>query len=340
MADTETQTFSSVDAFMEARREQKEAAPVAKAEPAPEREEIIPASQDDEIEVALPATETLEEEPEEANLEGDEGGDGEPAEPAIAPPQFWDTEGKEAFAKLSREAQSAVLKYEQQRSAAVARKFNEVSQVARAAEAKQQQLSQHIEKLGSFVSEVETELVEYGRIDWALEIAEATTQEELQNVQWHQARAEKLKQQRQEAERAQENARSTELQEFHRAQVAKLQRIAPDLDPTKPEGSQRVRQLSRFLEANGIDAETQAWMPAEGMALAYDAARYRQMMAGKSASPAAQPPKPPAGPTSRPASSASGSSTTQRLSQLQNKKTLSQDEFIEKQKLTRKLRKK
>lgn len=343
MADGENQTYASVDAFMEARREKREAAPAAKApEPAPEPEKDTPApeaQQADEIEVADPATETLEQEPDEANLESDDGDDGEPDQPAIAPPQFWDAKEKEAFAKLPREAQETVLRLEQQRAAFVSRKANEAAQVMRAAEAKQQQLSQHIEKLSGFVSEVDVELKAYSEIDWANEIAEATTQKELQDVQWHQARFEALKKQRQEAERAQIEAQSTELREFHQAQRVKLKQIAPDLDPDKPEGIQRIKTLSRFLEANGIDAQTQAWMPAEGMALAYDAIRWRQSQAQKSATPAAQTPKPPAGPTVRPASSASGSSANQRLQQLSNKKTLSQDEFIELGRLKRKVSK-
>jgi hypothetical protein len=342
MADGENQTFASVDAFMEARREKKEAAPVAKApEPAPEPENTpapVEVQQDDEIEVADPAAETLEQEPDEANLEGDEGDDSEPAEPAIAPPQFWDAKGKELFAKLPREAQETVLAIEKQRDAFVSRKANEAAQVARAAQAKQEQLSQHIEKLSGFVSEVDTELTEYGKIDWANEIAEATTQRELADIQWHQARFEALKQQRQQAERAQAEAQSTELREFHQEQRLKLKQIAADLDPDKPEGIQKVQLVSRFLEANGIDGQTQAWMPAEGIALAYDALRWRQHVA-KQAQPAAQTPKPPAGPTVRPASSASGSSANQRLQQLSNKKTLSQDEFIELGRLKRKVSK-
>jgi len=341
MADGENQTFASVDAFMESRREKKEAAPVAKApEPAPEPEDTTPApvevQQDDEIEAADPAAETLEEEPDEANLDSDDGETSEPDAPAIAPPQFWDAKQKELFAKLPKEAQETVLALEKQRDAFVSRKANEAAQVARAAQAKQEQLTQHIEKLSGFVSEVETELTEYGKIDWANEIAEATTQKELIDIQWHQARFEALKQQRQQAERAQAEAQSTELREFHQEQRLKLKQIAADLDPDKPEGIQKVHIVSRFLEANGIDAQTQAWMPAEGIALAYDALRWRQHVA-KQAQPAAQTPKPPAGPTVRPASSASGSSSNQRLQQLTNKKSLSQDEFVELSKLKRKV---
>lgn len=343
MADGENQTFASVDAFMEARREKKEAAPVAKApEPAPEPENTpAPAEvqQDDEINAADPAAETLVEEPDEANLEGDDGEEGEPEQPAIAPPQFWDAKQKELFAKLPKEAQEAVIALEKQRDAFVSRKANEAAQVARAAQAKQEQLSQHIEKLSGFVSEVETELTEYGKIDWAQEIADATTADEIRNVQWHQARFEKLKQQKDAAARAQQEAEQTEFQDFHRARVATLKKIAPDLDPDKPEGIQRIQLLERFMAANNIDPQTQMWVPAEGMAIVYDALRWRQQEARQRATPAAQTPKPPAGPTVRPASSASGSSNNQRLQQLSNKKTLSQDEFIELGKLKRKLSK-
>lgn len=337
MADVENQTYPSVDAFMAARREARPEPVQTKTTPEPMIEEI---EDEDEIEAADPAAETLDEEPDEANLDSDDEDDFEPEEPAIESPQFWDAEGKEAFAKLSREAQRAVLKYEQQRSKATAQRFNEVAQLQRETQAKQQQLAHHIEKLDSFVSEVESELTEYGKIDWRQEIAEATTQDELRNVQWHQARYAELKQQQEEASRSRQEAQLTELSQFHQVQRTKLKHIAPDLDPDKPDGIQRITQLSRFLEANGIDAETQSWMPAEGMSLAYDAARYRQLMAGKSGNTAAQTPKPPAGPTVRPAPNGSGSSINQRLRQLSNKKTLSQDEFVEKQKLQRRLSKK
>lgn len=343
MADGENQTFASVDAFMEARREKKEAAPEPKAEaPAPEPQENTPAPvdapQEDEIEAADPAAETLEEEPDEANLEGDDGEEGEPV-PAIDPPQFWDAEEKAAFAKLPKEAQQAVLKLEQQRNAFVSRKVNEATQVAKAAEAKQQQLTQHIEKLSGFVSEVDTELSEYGKIDWAQEIAEATTADEIRNVQWHQARFEKLKQQRETATKAQSEAEIAEFQGFHQDRVAKLKQIAPDLDPDKPEGIQRIQILERFMSQNGIDPQTQLWVPAEGLAMVYDALRWRQFAARQNVPSSAQPPKPPAGPTVRPASSPTGSSVTQRLQQLQNKKSLSQDEFVELSKLKRKAKK-
>lgn len=344
MADGENQTFPSVDAFMEARREKKEAAAEPKADtPAPQPEEDTPAPadapQEDEIEAADPAAKTLEEEPDEANLEGDDGEEGEP-KPAFDPPQFWDAEEKAAFAKLPKEAQQAVLKLEQQRNAFVSRKVNEATQVAKAAQAKQQQLTQHIEKLSGFVSEVDTELAEYGKIDWAQEIAEATTADEIKNVQWHQARFEKLKQQRAEAEKAQAQAQQAELVEFHTEQRAKLKQISPELDPDTKEGLQRVTYLSKFLEANGIDVATQTWMPAEGMALAYDAMRFRLLQQQNGKQTPQPTPKPPAGPTVRPASSPSGSSVTQRLQQLQNKKTLSQEEFIEKRKLERKSKRK
>lgn len=337
MADGENQTYTSIAEAAEGLRKQREAA--AKA-PAPEpKEQPAPApvaEQEDEIDVADPATETLEGEADEPSPESDEAEGEEPDSPAIQAPQFWGAEERELFAKLPREAQEAVLKVEQQRAAFVSRKANEAAQAQRAAEAVHKQLSQHTEKLASFVSEVDAGIDYYSGIDWALEIAEATTPEDLANVREHQLRFEKLKQQRQEAENAMTQAQSAELQQFHQAQRQKLKAIAPDLDPDKPEGIQRVRQLSRFLEANGIDAQTQAWMPAEGMALAYDAARYRQLMAGKQAQPAAQPPKPPAGPTVRPASSSPGSSTTQRLSQLASKKSLSLEEAKEVMALKRK----
>ena len=155
MADGENQnqTYSSIAEAAEGLRKNREAAakaPAPKAEVAPEPEiedkapAPVDAPQTEEIEVADPAAETLDGEPDEANSDGDDGDEGEPEVPAIAPPQFWDAKQKELFAKLPKEAQETVLSLEKQRDAFVSRKANEAAQVARAAQAKQEQLSQHI----------------------------------------------------------------------------------------------------------------------------------------------------------------------------------------------------
>jgi hypothetical protein len=358
MADAQT-TFASVDDYVADRREKREAAPAPKPKaekpapaPAVEPEEEIAdeaapekaAPVETETDPAPQAGDDTGQEPEEANLEGDEQEQAKEPETAIPAPDFWDAEGKDAFAKLPREAQEQVRAYEQQRTQAVARKLNEAAQVSKAAQARSEQLEQARAEMSRFVSEATNELKQYDQIDWAEQIADATTDEELRNVYWHKENAEKLRKQRVEAVKAEDAALTRELQEHHQITRQRLKQIAKheqvDLDPDTETGRTRITQISKFLTAVGIDDNTQAWMPAEAMALAHDAMMYRMQKQKAQSSTQIKPvtQKPAAGATVKPSSpGTAGSSSQQRIQQLSApNKVLSQDEFTELRKLKRK----
>lgn len=337
MADgQDTAQFADMDTVLSERRAKREA-PAGPVEDTDDGAEI--AAVEDEIESAPQAEETAEEEPAEANLTGEDDQEQPEPEEVIEAPEFWDKSGKEMFAKLSTEARKAVAAYEKQRTAAVARAMNEAAQVRKAAEAKQTQFERRIEELGEFVSQTEAELKQYEEIDWALEYAQARDQTEIDNVRAHQAHFASLKAARDKASKAQEQATQAQYHQFVTTEREVLARINPELDLKKPEGRERVGKVYKFLADEGMDPDTLNWIPAVGINLAYDAMRYR---ASKAKLQAAVKPsqKPPAGPSSAPAGAAeSGSPSNKRLSQLQGKRSLSTNEYLEQRKLQRAKRK-
>lgn len=344
MADGEQ--YASIEAVLEERRTRQEAEPASPPAEEPETEqetETVEAAPEgapvaEEPESVTQTDEVVDGEPEAANPESEEPEQPEPEE-VIAAPDFWDTEGKAEFAKLPKEAQKAVATYEKQRTAAVARKMNEVSQVTKAAQAKQEQLDARMRSVENFVSEADRAIAEYEGIDWQMEIAEATTPEDRERVLWHQARYNSLKQAKADAEKSLDEAQATEHREFIEREAGNLARINPQLDVKTPEGAKRVAQVYAFLaKVPGMDENTLNWMPGAAVDLAHDAMRWRmqQAKAKAAASSKPAPQKPPAGPTTAPVTSPSGTSSNSRLAQLEKKETLSESEFLEKQRLKRK----
>lgn len=345
MSEVAEKPFVSTTEYLEEKRSAREAAPKPKlVEPAQAEEiddEAAPEMDDAPVETeSEPDTQSGDdtgEELEEANLEGDEQEQATEPETAIQAPDFWDAEGKDAFAKLPPEAQKAILPYEQQRTAAVARKLNEFAEVGKQYQAKREQLDTKITELSQFVSETDKELTEYEGIDWQLEIAEATTQEQLQFVMREQARFEALKQAKTTAAKAEEEARALDLREHHETVKMQLKALAPHLDFDTKEGVQRIQVIDRYLEGQGIDNATRAWMPAQAMVIADKAFQYdlQQWKAKKSAQPKPVTQKPAAGPSVKPASTGASAPVSQRLAALDAKKELSQAEYLERRRLVK-----
>ncbi|MEL7445089.1 MAG: hypothetical protein AAGK02_04665 [Pseudomonadota bacterium] len=339
MADTET--FDSVHDWVADRRAKRDEASeetlVDEAETieedAPEEVEAI----EEEISEADPAEEDIESEPEEASADDDveEVEELEPETPAVEPPQFWDAEGKAAFARLPKEVQNSILNNEQQRESAVSQKVREAAETRK-------QLDQRLESLGEFVTETEEKLTFYGNVNWAAEYAKATTQEEIANVEAHEKTFKDLQQKLTQAKTAQGEIETEELKTHVSEQSEALTQLAATntaaqalLDPQ--EGSQRKQKLGTYLKAQGIDDDTLTWITAEATVLGYKAMLYdeAQEKARKGIGPL-QTQKPSGKKVVRPAGQPGrGSSTSARLKTLQSKAELSPTEFKEKRRLER-----
>ncbi len=99
-----------------------------------ETEASEPVEADTESDHLTQDDQDVEGEPLEANAEDDNEAPPEPVT-AIEPPQFWDAEGKERFAKLSPASQKEVVEYEKQRTAAVAKAMQKAAETTKQSEA-------------------------------------------------------------------------------------------------------------------------------------------------------------------------------------------------------------
>jgi hypothetical protein len=307
-----------------------------RASPVPEEEATeASAAPEQEIEEVSQASESEESEPETANAQDDDAEPAEPDRPAIEPPHFWDKEGKEAFSKLSPDAQREVVRYEQQRNAAVTRAQQQAAEIRRQYEAKHQQLQNLTDGLQDRISERE------GRLEqWKAWFAS----DEAQLL----ARTDPgafLEQQQLRDKEIQDHAdlvtrkRQTEAEIFKRhleEQTQLLPTIAPDLAANTAKGEQLRKDLLSFLMEEGYEPEDIRWIRARDMAIARDAMLYRKGLQLAKSTPAAAP-KPKAGPTAAPTGQGMQvSSSQQRLKQLTGKSVLSIEEGIELNRLRRK----
>jgi hypothetical protein len=300
--------------------------------------------------------EGAEDEPTEANVEGDEEGDtDEPAAPAIDPPKFWDAEGKESFAKLAPEAQRQVLKYEEQRTKAVAKAMQESAEMRKSFEAKQQQLletasrieEQYIDPGIARMKEWET----YFASDDADELAQDNPAEylRLQNA------ARREKRELDEAIGAKTKAERTAFAEFVAEQKKLLPELIPELADEK-EGPKRQSELFAYLrDEHGFAPDRLAGLSAKEAQIAWkakqfdsvkdfaalvrDAEAYRKSMKLAAKAPAPKP-KPQAGPSAPAAGQGQRlSSSEARFKALNSKSSISATEHTELLLLKSKLRK-
>ena len=300
--------------------------------------------------------EGAEDEPLEANVEGDENGEeDEPAAPAIDPPKFWDAEGKESFAKLAPKEQQAVLKYEEQRTRAVAKAMQESAEVRKSYEANQQRLletasrieEQYIDPAMARMKEWDT----YFASDDADELAQTNPAEylRLQNA------ARREKRELDEAVAAKTMAERTAFAEFVAEQRKLLPELIPELADPK-EGPKRQAELFSYLRdehgfppdrLSGLSAKEAeiAWKAKQFdsvkdfSALIRDAEAYRRSMKLAQKAPAPKP-KLQAGPSAPAAGQGQRlSSSEARFKTLSSKSSISAAEHTEFLLLKQKLRK-
>ena len=232
---------------------------------------------EDETEASDPDADDAETDPEEENGEGGDEAENEEAETPIPEPQFWDAEGKAEFAKLPKEAKQAVLKYEQQRSAAVSRKMQELATIRERAE-------QRVEGLDEFVSETERQIEAYAKVDWTRAARELNPQD----YQQYRSEYEALKEQKTKATEAKARAEQDAFREFAQQRAQDLQTVAPQfLDPQN--GAELDKNVTQYLVKQGYDANRLQWADAHDLAIAHKAYLYDQLQAKAKAAPKPKP---------------------------------------------------
>ncbi len=297
---------------------------------APEGE--APVEEVQESEAVTQTAGEAEGEPQEANPEGDDAGPPEPLEAAIEPPQFWDAEGKEAFAKLSPASQKEVLAYEKQRTAAVAKAMQKSTEAAKAFEAKHQQLREIVDRFGEQEEPADARMKQWD--EWfareGVELARTNPGAfvaEQARYQQEKREFDKVKADKADAERA---LYSEHIKEQNRL----LPELAPELADPK-EGKQRFADTMKYLRDAGYDSDTLKWISARDLSFAHKAMMYDRAQARAKQAPIPKPKQ--AGPTAAPAGQGQrASSSEQRLRTLDAKKSLTIEESIELRRLKRK----
>ena len=307
-------------------------------------------------EAAPQADEGAEDEPTEANVEGDEEREeAEPAAPAIEPPKFWDAEGKESFAKLAPEAQRQVLKYEEQRTKAVAKAMQESAEVRKSFEAKQQQLLET-------ASRIEEQYVDPGLArmkewdawlasDEADELAQTNPAEYLRLQNLHRREKRELD----EAVAAKTTAERTAFAEFVAEQAKLIPELIPELADEK-EGPKRKSELFAYLrDEHGFPPDRLAGLSAKEAQIAWKAKQFDSVkdfaetkrkadLYDKSMKLAAKAPAPKPKPQAGPNAPANGqgqrlSSSEAAMKRLESKQNWSAQDHTDYQLLKAKLRK-
>ncbi len=252
-------------------------------------------------------------------------------ETAIEPPQFWDAEGKERFAKLSPASQKEVLEYEKQRTAAVAKAMQKSADTQKAAEAKLVQLRGIVERFGEQEEPVSAQMkawdewfakegVELARTNPGAFVAEQA------RYQQEKREFEKLTADKAEAEKAL-------YSEHVREQNRVLAEVAPELADPK-EGKQRFADTLAHLRSQGYDNDQLRWISARDMSIGYKAMLWDRAQARSKEAPKPKPKQ--AGPTAAPAGQGQRSSSSdQRIKSLEAKRSLSIEEAIELRRLRR-----
>lgn len=328
------------------RRAKREAAEPARGEGGkfasrnPDTAEVAEAPADDtsgpeldfESEADTQAADDIESEPLEANADDETADPPEPVEPAIEPPQFWDAEGKAAFAKLSPASQKEVAAYEKQRSVAVAKALQRSTETTKAAEAKRQQLEQVLEPLGEYVDAGEARMKQWR--EWIVNESAEVRSLDPDTFKVEMARYEQEVEEYNAAKAQKARAEQTLFDAHRQEQARLLSELAPDLVDPK-EGAKRVAQTVNYLRELGFDSERIRWISAQEASIAHKARLYDEAIARSKKAPTPKPNR--AGPTAAPAGQGHRASSSEaQLKALQSKPNLSQDEFLQMQRLKRK----
>ena len=309
-----------------------------------------------DTEAAPQADEGAEDEPTEANVDGDEEREeAEPAPPAIEPPKFWDAEGKESFAKLAPKEQAAVLKYEEQRTKAVAKAMQESAEARKTYEGKRQHLLDEASRIEEqYVDPGQARMKEWN--DWfASEDAKELKRTNIVAFLEQKAIYDEEKAEVDKAAEAAATLTRKAFSEFVAEQKALLPELVPELVDEK-EGPKRMSDLMTYLrDEHGFPPDRLAGLSAKEAQIAWkakqfdsvkdfpalvrDAEAYRKSMKLAAKAPAPKP-KQQAGPNA-PASGQGErlSSSETRFRTLNSKKSLSSAEHTEMMILKAKLRK-
>lgn len=305
--------------------------PVELEEPQPEAEAVEPAEGETESEPFTQTEPDVEGEPEQANAEDDIEAPPEP-ETAIEPPQFWDAEGKERFAKLSPASQKEVVEYEKQRTAAVAKAMQKAAETTKQSEAKLKQLQDAAERIGDYVEAQSAHMQAWEQWLGSPAAAElAQTNPTAYNAELARYDREKRDYEQVQADKA--KAEEVTFRTYIEEQRKLLPEVAPELADPK-EGPARMKDTMTYLSQRGIPPEQVRGISALEASIAYKAMLWDRAQAKAKEQPK---PKPkPAGPTA-PASGQGvrASSSEARIKQLNSKHSLSVDEAIELRRLKR-----
>lgn len=297
-------------------------------QPAETEADAAPVEAEQEIEAAPQAVDDAGEEPSEANLEGEQQDEAEPAPPAIEPPEFWDTEGKEHFAKLPPSAQQAVVEYEKQRTKAVAKAMQEAATVRKTSEAKLRQLDEVIETVGAQVKSEKAYFEEWDR--WL--DSEQAAQLKAADPGAYNAEIARYQAERLEYDRKQEKLSQAErikFEQFKAAQAELMPKVAPELMD-----KQRWADTMTYLYERGVPPDQITTVSALEASIAHKAMLWDRAQAKAKETPK---PKPkPAGPSASPAGQGrQGSPSDARIKQLNSKHSLTIEEAMELRRLKR-----
>lgn len=303
----------------------------AEPEEQPETEAREPVEGDTESDLLPQADQDVEGEPEQANAEDDNAAPPEP-ETAIEPPQFWDAEGKERFAKLSPASQKEVVEYEKQRTAAVAKAMQKAAETTKQSEAKLRQLQETAERLEEY-TDAQTKHMKA----WELWLESEAAQElAYTNPNAYNAELARYDREKREYDKVMATRAKTEevlFNEFKVEQGALLPQIAPELADPK-EGPKRWADTMDYLYNLGVPAPQ-----IRGISALESKIAYKAMLWDRAQAKAKEVPKPkpkPAGPTAPAAGQGvRASSSEARIKQLNSMHSLTVEQAMELRRLKR-----
>lgn len=261
--------------------------------PEDEEEEVSAGDADEESE-AEPTAEDDGTDPDEATDAVDEEDATEADDPPIQPPHSWDKEAKAKFGELPREMQEYLSTRENERDKAVSQKLNEAAEIRKQAEERSSQIEQYAQVFDQIATKAQQRFSDrWAGMDWA------KAAQELEPQRYNQLKAQYEQDQAtlQQTTQAQQVAEAQSHREFLQREQARLADTAPDLvDPNK--GVERRQKLTKFLTDAGVPADNLRWASATELGMAYDAMRYRELMAQPQTT--TKPTQKPAGKTVKP----------------------------------------
>ncbi len=243
--------------------------------------------------------------------EGEDGGEVEPAEPAIEPPKFWDAEDKAAFALLSREDQERVVKYARKGDAATSKAIEDASISRKAAEAAHGQAQAKLQELNAHVEQSAALFVrKWDNIDWPawFQTNPQLAAQAHAEFQQEQGVMRGLLDAKTKADQdAEQRFLRTEAQAL--TDLAKSDPVVADLMDAK-EGQARRTEVAQYLVKHGVPQDRLKLISATEMSLARKAMLYdkaQEVLKSKSSTAPTQAKAPPMSAGARgPTSSAMG----------------------------------